>query len=205
MKAKLSTLKQELSKDMKKQGHVSKKKPSNKKLSSDESLAETPKKGTYREPNSKKLSSETSLQKSHKLVHLKEFSEFSEFNESILTDVKNKVSDIFSGKRLPDDEKASDLMKKILMLDKNDIKGTENVFTTGYRFETNYYKTCFIFEIDGIQYKSQKNWSIGASSGRDKYSLFESDNELDASDKLKEKIFEKIKSMGIKINRIYEN
>ena len=76
MKTKPSTLKQQLSKDMKKQGHVGKTKPSNKKLSSEESLAETPKKGTYREPNSKKLSSETSLQKSHKLVHLKEFAEF---------------------------------------------------------------------------------------------------------------------------------
>lgn len=76
MKAKPSTLKQQLSKDMKKQGHVTKKKPNNKNLSSEESLSETPKKGTYREPNSKKLSSETSLQKSHKLVHLKEFSQF---------------------------------------------------------------------------------------------------------------------------------
>ena len=76
MKTKPTTLKQQLSKDMKKQGHVTKKKPSNKKLSSEEALAETPKKGTYREPNSKKLSSETSLQKSHKLVHLKEFSQF---------------------------------------------------------------------------------------------------------------------------------
>lgn len=80
MKAKPSTLKQQLSKDMKKQGHVSKKKPNNKNLSSEESLSETPKKGTYREPNSKKLSSETSLQKSHKLVHLKEFSQFMKEN-----------------------------------------------------------------------------------------------------------------------------
>jgi hypothetical protein len=76
MKTKPTTLKQQLSKDMKKQGHVTKKKPSNKKLSSEEALAETPKKGTYREPNSKKLSSETSLQKTHKLVHLKEFNSF---------------------------------------------------------------------------------------------------------------------------------
>lgn len=83
MKTKPTTLKQQLSKDMKKQGHVTKKKPSNKTLSSEEALAETPKKGTYREPNSKKLSSETSLQKSHKLVHLKEFSQFIE--ESVLT------------------------------------------------------------------------------------------------------------------------
>lgn len=81
MKTKPSSLKQQLSKDMKKQGHVGKKKPSNKKLSSEESLAEKPKKGNYREPNSKKLSSETSLQKSHKLVHLKEFAEFNEASE----------------------------------------------------------------------------------------------------------------------------
>jgi len=85
MKTKPTTLKQQLSKDMKKQGHVTKKKPSNKTLSSEEALAETPKKGTYREPNSKKLSSETSLQKSHKLVHLKEFSKFIESsNEEVL-------------------------------------------------------------------------------------------------------------------------
>ena len=76
MKAKPSTLKQQLSKDMKKQGHTGAKKPSNKKLDAEKSLAEKPKKGTHREPNSKKLSSETSLQKSHKLVHLKEFAEF---------------------------------------------------------------------------------------------------------------------------------
>jgi hypothetical protein len=82
MKAKPSTLKQQLSKDMKKQGHVTKKKPNNNKISSEKSLAEKPKKGTYREPNSKKLSSETSLQKSHKLTHLKEFNSFEGINES---------------------------------------------------------------------------------------------------------------------------
>ena len=73
---------------MKKQGHVTKKKPSNKKLSSEEALAETPKKGTYREPNSKKLSSETSLQKSHKLVHLKEFNSFEEDMEDNFSEDK---------------------------------------------------------------------------------------------------------------------
>lgn len=88
MKTKPSTLKQQLSKDMKKQGHVGKKKPSNKNLSSEEALAETPKKGTYREPNSKKLSSETSLQKSHKLVHLKEFNSFEEDMEDNLSEDK---------------------------------------------------------------------------------------------------------------------
>lgn len=95
MKTKPSTLKQQLSKDMKKQGHVTKKKPSNKTLSSEEALAETPKKGTYREPNSKKLSSETSLQKSHKLVHLKEFSSFEEDMEDNLSeDKKVRVKDL---------------------------------------------------------------------------------------------------------------
>ena len=88
MKTKPTTLKQQLSKDMKKQGHVTKKKPSNKKLSSEEALAETPKKGTYREPNSKKLSSETSLQKSHKLVHLKEFNSFEEDMEDNFSEDK---------------------------------------------------------------------------------------------------------------------
>ena len=88
MKTKPTTLKQQLSKDMKKQGHVTKKKPSNKTLSSEEALAETPKKGTYREPNSKKLSSETSLQKSHKLVHLKEFNSFEEDMEDNFSEDK---------------------------------------------------------------------------------------------------------------------
>ena len=95
MKTKPTTLKQQLSKAMKKQGHVTKKKPSNKKLSSEEALAETPKKGTYREPNSRKLSSETSLQKSHKLVHLKEFAEF-ESNEwdGISPEDKEKIDNM---------------------------------------------------------------------------------------------------------------
>lgn len=75
MKAK-PTVKQNLSKDMKKQGHTGVKKPSNKKLDAEKALAETPKKGQHREPSSKKLSGEVSLQKSHKLVHLKEFAEF---------------------------------------------------------------------------------------------------------------------------------
>lgn len=95
MKAKPSTLKQQLSKDMKKQGHVSKKKPNNNKISSEESLAEKPKKGTYREPNSKKLSSETSLQKSHKLTHLKEFNSFEEDMEDNLSEDKRvRVKDL---------------------------------------------------------------------------------------------------------------
>lgn len=79
MKAK-KPVNQNLSKDMKKQGHVSNRKPSNKKLSSEKELAETPKKGQYREPSSKKLSSETSLTKS-KLNHIKEFNEFDITNE----------------------------------------------------------------------------------------------------------------------------
>jgi len=67
---------QKLSKDMKKQDHVSSKKPNNSTLSSEEHLAETPKKGTYREPNSKKMSGEEFLAKDHKLIHLKEFNQF---------------------------------------------------------------------------------------------------------------------------------
>lgn len=81
MKTKPSSLKSNLSKDMKKQGHTGAKKPSNKKLDAEDSLAETPKKGQYREPSSKKLSGETSLQKSHKLVHLKEFNSFDSIQE----------------------------------------------------------------------------------------------------------------------------
>jgi hypothetical protein len=97
MKTKPTTLKQQLSKDMKKQGHVTKKKPSNNKISSEESLAEKPKKGTYREPNSKKLSSETSLQKTHKLVHLKEFNSFEgegDMEDNFLEDKKVRVKDL---------------------------------------------------------------------------------------------------------------
>lgn len=67
---------QNLSKDMKEQDLVSPKKPNNSNLSSEDHLAEAPKKGTYREPNSKKMSGEEFLAKDHKLVHLKEFSQF---------------------------------------------------------------------------------------------------------------------------------
>ena len=76
---------QKLSKDMKKQDHVSSKKPNNSTLSSEEHLAETPKKGTYREPNSKKMSGEEFLAKDHKPTHIKEFNSFNE-NQSLLTD-----------------------------------------------------------------------------------------------------------------------
>lgn len=67
---------QNLSKDMKEQDHVSPKKPNNSTLSSEDHLAETPKKGNYKEPNSKKMGGEEFLAKDHKLVHLKEFNEF---------------------------------------------------------------------------------------------------------------------------------
>jgi hypothetical protein len=76
---------QKLSKDMKKQGQVSSKKPSNSTLSSEDHLAEKPKKGTYREPNSKKIDGEKFLAKDHKLTHIKEFNSFNE-NQSLLTD-----------------------------------------------------------------------------------------------------------------------
>ncbi len=72
---------QKLSKDMKKQDHVSSKKPNNSNLSSEDHLAETPKKGQYREPSSKKLSSEEFLAKDQKLNHVKEFNSFNESNE----------------------------------------------------------------------------------------------------------------------------
>ena len=76
MNTKPTTLKQQLSKDMKKQGHVTSKKPNNNKISSEESLADVPKKGTYREPNSKKIDGEKFLAKDHKLTHIKEFNSF---------------------------------------------------------------------------------------------------------------------------------
>ncbi len=66
---------QKLSKDMKKQGHVKSRKPRNRKLSSEKSLAESPKKGRFTEPSSKKLDGEKFLTKS-KLTHLKEFNQF---------------------------------------------------------------------------------------------------------------------------------
>jgi hypothetical protein len=80
---------QKLSKDMKKQNHVSSKKPNNSTLSSEDHLAEKPKKGTYREPNSKKIDGEKFLAKDHKLTHIKEFNEFNE-NQSVLTDAEKK-------------------------------------------------------------------------------------------------------------------
>jgi len=80
---------QKLSKDMKKQSHVSSKKPNNSTLSSEDHLAEKPKKGTYREPNSKKIDGEKFLAKDHKLTHIKEFNAFNE-SQSILTDDEKK-------------------------------------------------------------------------------------------------------------------
>ena len=80
---------QKLSKDLKKQDHVSSKKPNNSTLSSEDHLAETPKKGTYREPNSKNIDGEKFLAKDHKLTHIKEFSSFNE-NQSLLTDDEKK-------------------------------------------------------------------------------------------------------------------
>ena len=80
---------QKLSKDMKKQDHVSSKKPNNSTLSSEEHLAETPKKGTYREPNSKKMSGEEFLAKDHKPTNIKEFNSFNE-SQSLLTHEEKK-------------------------------------------------------------------------------------------------------------------
>ncbi len=85
---------QKLSKDMKKQDHVSSKKPNNSTLSSEEHLAETPKKGTYREPNSKKMSGEEFLAKDHKPTHIKEFNSFNESNEDDENEGKVRVKDI---------------------------------------------------------------------------------------------------------------
>lgn len=84
---------QKLSKDMKKQDHVSSKKPNNSNLSSEDHLAETPKRGQYREPSSKKLSSEEFLAKDQKLTHVKEFNKFNESNEET-SERKVRVRDI---------------------------------------------------------------------------------------------------------------
>ena len=80
---------QKLSKDLKKQDHVSSKKPNNSNLSSEDHLAETPKKGTYREPNSKKIDGEQFLAKDHKPTHIKEFNSFNE-SQNLLTDDEKK-------------------------------------------------------------------------------------------------------------------
>jgi hypothetical protein len=80
---------QKLSKDMKKQSHVSSKKPNNSTLSSEDHLAEKPKKGTYREPNSKKIDGEKFLAKDHKPTHIKEFNSFNE-SQNLLTDDEKK-------------------------------------------------------------------------------------------------------------------
>jgi hypothetical protein len=76
---------QKLSKDMKKQGYTSSKKPNNSKLSSEDALAEKPKKGNYRKPTSKKMDGEKFLAKDQKLVHLKEFNIFLNENQSLLS------------------------------------------------------------------------------------------------------------------------
>jgi len=80
---------QKLSKDMKKQSHVSSKKPNNSTLSSEDHLAEKPKKGTYREPNSKNIDGEKFLAKDHKLTHIKEFNAFNE-SQNTLTDAEKE-------------------------------------------------------------------------------------------------------------------
>lgn len=84
---------QKLSKDMKKQGYTSSKKPNNSKLSSEDALAEKPKKGNYRKPTSKKMDGEKFLAKDQKLVHLKEFNFFLNEDINILDDNEKKWLD----------------------------------------------------------------------------------------------------------------
>ena len=133
MKTKPTTLKQQLSKDMKKQGHVTKKKPSNKKLSSEEALAETPKKGTYREPNSKKLSSETSLQKTHKLVHLKEFNSFEEdMQDNFSEDKKVRVKHLIEYLQTLDSEAEVSLDKDGWDYHETPIETVKNTYLFDY-------------------------------------------------------------------------
>jgi len=133
MKTKPSSLKQQLSKDMKKQGHVGKKKPSNNKISSEESLAEKPKKGTYREPNSKKLSSETSLQKSHKLVHLKEFNSFEEdMQDNFSEDKKVRVKHLIEYLQTLDSEAEVSLDKDGWDYHETPIETVKNTYLFDY-------------------------------------------------------------------------
>jgi len=133
MKAKPSTLKQQLSKDMKKQGHVTKKKPSNNKISSEESLAEKPKKGTYREPNSNKLSSETSLQKTHKLVHLKEFNSFEEdMQDNFSEDKKVRVKHLIEYLQTLDSEAEVSLDKDGWDYHETPIETVKNTYLFDY-------------------------------------------------------------------------
>jgi len=85
---------QKLSKDMKKQSHVSSKKPNNSTLSSEDHLAEKPKKGSHREPNSKNIDGEKFLAKDHKLTHIKEFNAFNESQSNLTDDEKKWLEDI---------------------------------------------------------------------------------------------------------------
>jgi hypothetical protein len=101
---------QKLSKDMKKQSHVSSKKPNNSTLSSEDHLAEKPKKGSHREPNSKNIDGEKFLAKDHKLTHIKEFSRFNESNEENLEN-KVRVKDIIEYLQSLDPEMEVDLDK----------------------------------------------------------------------------------------------
>ena len=116
---------QKLSKDMKKQSHVSSKKPNNSTLSSEDHLAEKPKKGSHREPNSKNIDGEKFLAKDHKLTHIKEFRSFNE-NQSILTEEEKKwleknigLADEFIIFRSKDDEMRDSIFSKLGIGTKN--------------------------------------------------------------------------------------
>jgi hypothetical protein len=108
---------QKLSKDMKKQSHVSSKKPNNSTLSSEDHLAEKPKKGTYREPNSKKIDGEKFLAKDHKLTHIKEFNSFNE-SQSNLTDAEKEWLEVMI--RYADDR---------IGFEPNDIEMRDSIFS----------------------------------------------------------------------------
>ena len=116
---------QKLSKDMKKQSHVSSKKPNNSTLSSEDHLAEKPKKGTYREPNSKKIDGEKFLAKDHKPTHIKEFNSFNE-SQNLLTDDEKKwleknigLADEFIVFRSTDTEMRDSIFSKLGIVTKN--------------------------------------------------------------------------------------
>ena len=122
---------QKLSKDMKKQSHVSSKKPNNSTLSSEDHLAEKPKKGTYREPNSKKIDGEKFLAKDHKPTHIKEFNSFNE-SQNLLTDDEKKwleknigLADEFIVFRSTDTEMRDSIFSKLGIGTKNNNNNWE--------------------------------------------------------------------------------
>jgi hypothetical protein len=127
---------------MKKQSHVSSKKPNNSTLSSEDHLAEKPKKGSHREPNSKNIDGEKFLAKDHKLTHIKEFSSFNE-NQSNLTDAEKKwlesiisYADNYQGFEPNDIDMKDSIFSKLGIGTKNNNDGDTPMNWFASRFQT---------------------------------------------------------------------